>query len=248
MLVIAACAVPQRRAAVARGMQAISSWGDAMPTSTKKTAEKKPSSPTPDVLLKPKAKADIVDVPARKVIAREGAGGPEEPGFGLAVGALYAVAYTMKFARKKAGLEDNKVGVLEGEWSAEGASLVGRDPPPRDTWRWRVQIAVPGDTSTDELRDAVVAATGKKKGKVADNPELSREVQKVSLVDISPARFARILHKGSYATEVESFERIGELLDANGLAREPWHVEVYLSDPNRTAPEKLKTTLLAPIK
>jgi hypothetical protein len=239
-------------------MHDLEARGDAMPTATtaarpkKKTAKKrktaktasKPTSPTPEALLKPKAKPDIIELPARKVIAREGAGGPEEPQFGVAIGALYGVAYPMKFARKKVGRSDHKVGVLEGEWWAEGENLPVHEVPARETWRWRVQIAVPDDTTDADVQDAVTATTTKKGGRL----EGSEEVKKVALVDKEAARFARILHKGSYATEPESFARMKELLDAEGLESARWHVEVYLSDPSRTAPDKLKTTLLLPLK
>ena len=215
-----------------------------MPTSPTRIVRKpRPESATPNELLKAKAKPDIVEVPARKVIARFGAGGPALEAFSRAVGALYGVAYTMKFARKETGGADHKVGVLEGEWSAEGADLSLHEVPDPDTWRWRIQLAVPDDTTTQELRAAIEAATTRRGGKLKGSDEATR----VELVSKSARRFGRILHKGPFATEPGSFEKIGTLLKENGLTREPWHVEVYLSDPRRTAPEKQKTTLLAPI-
>jgi hypothetical protein len=90
----------------------------------------------------------------------------------------------------------------------------------------------------------VEAATTKRKGKL----EGSEEARRVRLARIAGGRFARILHTGPYATEPESFRKIGALLDGLGLEREPWHIEVYLSDPGRTAPEKLETMLLAKVR
>jgi hypothetical protein len=203
----------------------------------------KPTSPTPIELLKPKAAPDIVELPTRLVIARSGEGGPELPAFSAAIGALYGIAYTLKFTRKKAGLENRKVGVLEAEWGAEGVDAGVLDVPARDTWRWRAQLAVPDDTTEDEVREAIVAATTKKRGKLFGSDEAKR----VELVRIDGRRYGRILHTGPYSTEPESFDRLEALLAAEGSERELWHVEVYLSDPSRTATEKLKTTLLAPL-
>ena len=202
----------------------------------------KPASPTPQELLKGKSKADLVVVPSRPVLAIEGAGPPDDPAFAAAIGALYGIAYTLKFARKKAGLEDFKVGVLEGEWWSEGhdASVLAA---PRSAWRWRLQIAVPAGTKKADVRSAIQAAATKKGGKL----EASAEAERIELVKKPRQRFARILHVGPYAEEPRSIALIEALLESEGLSREAWHVEVYVSDPNRTAPEKLKTVLLVPI-
>lgn len=211
-------------------------------TGASKKAGPKPASPTPEVLLKAKTKADLVEVPARSVLAIEGAGPPEDPAFAAAIGALYGISYTLKFARKKAGLGDDKVGVLEGEWWSEG-----HDPPflaaPRSSWRWRLQIAVPEAVKKADVRSAIQAATTKKGGKL----EGSREAERIRLVKKPRQRFGRILHVGPYAEETKSIAQIETLLESEGLSRYAWHIEVYLSDPNRTAPEKLKTVLLVPV-
>jgi hypothetical protein len=211
-------------------------------TDTSKKGGRKPTSPTPEVLLKAKAKADLVEVPARNVLAIEGAGAPEDPAFAAAIGALYGIAYTLKFARKKAGLGDDKVGVLEGEWWSEG------DDPyflaaPRSSWRWRLQIAVPAGVKKAEVRSAIQAATTRKGGKL----EASREAERIELVTMAKRRYGRILHIGPYADEPSSIAKLEALLDSENLSREARHLEVYLSDPNRTAPQKLKTALLVPI-
>jgi hypothetical protein len=204
----------------------------------------KPFLPTPEALIKAKKNPDLVDVPARLVLALDGSGGPEHPGFALAIGALYGISYTLRFARKKAGLPVFKVGVLEGEWRAEGEGLSLEDVPSPDQWRWRLQMGVPEDMTEGELSAGVEVATTKRGGKL----EGSEEAKRIRLLRLEPARFARILHMGPYATEPESFAKIGDFLATEGLKREPWHVEVYLSDPGRTAPAKLKTALLTKIR
>lgn len=186
----------------------------------------------------------MVAVPTRLVLALEGAGGPETADFTAAVGALYGISYTLRFARKKAGRPVFKVGVLEGEWRAVGENLPLHETPSQDSWRWRMQMCVPADVTEEELKGAVAVATTKRGGKL----EGSEEAQRIELLSIESARFARILHVGPYATEPVSFAKIDQHLLEQGLGREPWHVEVYLSDPRRSAPEKLKTVLLVKVK
>ncbi len=107
-----------------------------------------------------------------------------------------------------------------------------------------MQMCVPPDMTEEELEGAVGAATTKRGGKL----EGSEEAQRIELLTIEPASFARVLHVGPYSTEPESFAKIDQFLLEHGLAREPWHVEVYLSDPSRSAPEKLKTVLLVKVE
>jgi len=198
--------------------------------------------PVPAVLLDATTTPDVVDVPARSAVAIDGAGPPDEPGFERAVGALYGVAYGLKFARKPSG-RDFKVGPLEGRWWAEGAPE-GVLQAPRDTWRWRLRIAVPDDVVEADVAAVVRAAVAKKGGKL----EASAEALRVALERIPAARAGRILHVGPYATEPASFARMGEALAAARLRRAHPHVEVYLSDPRRAKPEKLKTVLLGDIE
>ena len=201
-----------------------------------------PSLPVPAVLLDATTTPDVVDVPARSALAIDGAGPPDSPAFARALGALYGIAYGLKFARKPAGL-DFKVGPLEGRWWAEGAPE-GVLQAPRETWRWRLRIGVPGDVVEADVVAIARAAVGKKGGKL----EGSEEARRVALERIPAARVGCILHVGPYAAEKASFARMEEALAASGLRRARPHVEVYLSDPRRTKPEKLKTVLLGEIE
>ncbi len=198
--------------------------------------------PVPAVLLGATTAPDIVEVPARSAVAIAGAGPPDDPGFQRAVGALYGVAYGLKFARKPGG-RDFKIGPLEGRWWAEGAPE--RDlQAPRHTWRWRLRIAVPDDVAEADVAAIVRAAVAKKGGKL----EGSEEARRVALERIPRTRVGRILHVGPYATEPASFTRMEVALTAAGLRRARPHVEIYLSDPRRSKPEKLKTVLLGEIE
>ncbi len=195
----------------------------------------------PQVLLAATPAPELVAVPARAAVALDGAGPPEGPAFPRAIGALYGVGYGLKFARKARGA-DFKIGPLEGLWWAEGAP--GTLQAPRETWRWRLRIAVPDDVSEAELSAVVEAAAARKGGRLEGSPE----VRRVALERIPAARVARILHVGRYADEPASFERVDRAIREARLRRARPHVEIYLSDPRRTKPEKLRTILLAEIE
>ena len=194
--------------------------------------------PVPAAFLDATTTPDVVEIRARTAVAIDGAGPPDEPGFQRALGALYGVAYGLKFARKPGG-RDFKIGPLEGRRWAEGASA-GFLVAPRHTWRWRLRIAVPDDVAEGEVAAVVRAAVGKKGGKL----EGSDEARRVVLERIPLARVGRVLHVGPYADEPASFARMDGVLAAAGLRRARPHIEVYLSDPRRAKPEKLRTVLL----
>lgn len=101
-------------------------------------------------------------------------------------------------------------------------------------------MAVPRDVSAAELRQTIDDATHKKGGKLDGN----REATRIALSVLPAARVGRVLHIGPYATEAESFARISDALKRAGLVGGNAHSEVYLNDPRRTTPTKLKTVLL----
>lgn len=195
--------------------------------------------PMSSLLLDATTQADLVTIPARLALSYEGEGPPEGAAFHRAFGALYGVAFTLKFARKLAGGNEFKVGPLEGRWWAkvEGTDFV---KAPRDTWRWRLRIAVPDDVTKPEVAAAIRAATTKKGGKL----ENSAEATKVVLERIPPQRVGRALHIGPYAEEERTFQGIVDMLARAGVKPAFSHVEIYLSDPRRTPPARLKTVLL----
>ncbi len=193
----------------------------------------------PDVLVKATATADVVDAPARTALAIDGSAVPGSEPVQRSIGALYGLAYTLKFARKAGGRPTFKVPPLEGRWWAEGWNDEAAQAP-RETWRWRLRIGVPADVTEAELRAAVEQVTTKKGGKL----EGSAEPARVRLERIPPQRLGRVLHVGSYAEEARSFAAIAAALDAAGLVPAHSHLEVYLADPGRTKPEKLRTVVL----
>jgi hypothetical protein len=193
----------------------------------------------PTVLYNATTTPEAVTVPARTVLALDGQGAPEGRSFQQSVGAIYGVAYTLKFARKKGGRRDFKIGPLEARWWTDEPARRFMDTP-RDAWRWQLRIALPKDATHAEVSRAISDASRKKGGKL----EGCEEVQHVALAVLPAERCGRVLHIGPYGQEGESFAKIVEVVQGAGLVARNSHLEVYLNDPRRTKPEKLKTELL----
>ena len=178
-------------------------------------------------------------VPPQRFLAVDGSGDPNSaPAYVEAVEALYAVAYTVKFAGKRAG-RDSVVGPLEGLWYADDlAVFTARD---KAAWSWSMLISLPGWVSDAQVEEAVAAARLKKKSL----PGLDR----VRIESLDEGLCMQLLHVGSYDDEAPALARLhGEVLPAEGLRERGRHHEVYLSDPRRVAPEKLKTVVRQPVE
>ena len=178
-------------------------------------------------------------VPPQRFLAVDGSGDPNTAqAYVDAVEALYAVAYTVKFAGKRAG-RDSVVGPLEGLWYADDlAVFTARD---KAAWSWTMLISLPGWVSDAQVEEAVAAARLKKKSL----PGLDR----VRIESLDEGLCMQLLHVGSYDDEAPALARLhGEVLPAEGLRERGRHHEVYLSDPRRVAPEKLKTVVRQPVE
>jgi hypothetical protein len=108
----------------------------------------------------------------------------------------------------------------------------------RETWRWKLIIRVPQFIAARDLRDA--AAKLKEKGK-------GDPAAKVRLETIREGRCVQALHVGPYSSEPATIERMKAVAEASGLSFSGAHHEIYLSDPRRVAPEKLRTILRLPV-
>jgi len=181
---------------------------------------------------------DIVDVPEQQFIAVDGAGNPNTaPAYAHAVEALYSVAYTLKFAGKKAG-RDFVVAPLEGLWWAEDYEAFTSRA--KDSWNWTMLICLPPWITEDMVEDAKATAGAKK-----HLPAIST----LRHLTLHEGRSAQLLHIGSYDDEAPVLHELHHsYLGAHGLRPTGMHHEIYLSDPRRTAPEKLKTVLRQPVE
>ena len=185
----------------------------------------------PVALCKAPTKAEVVRVPARAALAIDGAGAPEAEQFQGAVQALYSAAYTLKFALKRAH-RDFRVPPLEARWWADPAPA-SFALAPRESWRWQLRLGIPSGVAPEAAAAAIAAAAAKKP-----------EAAKVRAIRIPAQTLGRILHVGPYQDEGRSLSAAHEAVRSAGLAAAGPHVEVYLSDPRRVEPARLRTVLL----
>ncbi|MFE3634742.1 GyrI-like domain-containing protein [Streptomyces sp. NPDC059168] len=181
----------------------------------------------------------IVDVPEQQFIAIDGTGNPNTaPAYAHAVGALYAVAYTLKFAGKHTAGGDFVVAPLEGLWWADRYEAFTGGV--KDTWNWTMLINMPSWITKEMIEDAKQTALAKK-----EIPAISR----LRHFTLHEGRSAQALHIGSYDDEAPVLHELHHsYLAANGLRPSGLHHEIYLSDPRKTVPEKLRTILRQPVE
>ncbi|MDO8751689.1 MAG: GyrI-like domain-containing protein [Dehalococcoidia bacterium] len=180
----------------------------------------------------------VVTVGKAQYLTMEGKGAPGSPAFAQAIEALYGLAYTLKFASKTAG-QDYKVSGLEGLWwFPEGHTTPTSAPP--GTWRWNLIIRVPDFVSQDQLAQAKASLAAKNKG--------GDLLPQVRLETIEEGPCVQMLHVGPYDQEAENVERMRQFASAQRLAFHGAHHEIYLSDPRRVPPERLRTILRMPVR
>jgi hypothetical protein len=180
----------------------------------------------------------IVDVPEMNFLMVDGQGDPNvSQEFQDAIEALYSLSYTLKFTIKKgeSGV-DYGVPPLEGLWWADDMSAFksGR----KDEWKWTLMIMQP-EFVTPELVDAAI-----EKVRVKKNPAA---LSKVRFESFSEGAAAQILHVGPYSEEGPTIEKLHAFIRDVGHEPAGKHHEIYLGDPRRAAPEKLRTIIRQPM-
>ena len=195
-----------------------------------------------------KGSLDIVDVPELGYLAIDGKA-PDGAEFSAAVPALYAVSYAARFMLKKERGDAPKVMPLEAQWwvddpaqwdiinaVARGEATMAETD--RDQWQWRAMIVQAEPIDADLISRAVEQS--RKKGLAAlDRLEYERWTEGLC---------AQMLHIGPYAEEAPSIVRLHEGIAAAGYRPRGRHHEIYIGDPRRSAPEKLRTILRQPIE
>jgi len=167
----------------------------------------------------------------------DGKGAPGGDAFTSALEALYAMAYTVKMRRKSAGGPDYVVAKLETlYWTEDDQSM---DRIPKEDWSWRMQIRVPEFVTAAELSEAV--------GVLRDRGKTER-VRDVDLQTLAEGPCVQMLHVGPYENEPETIATMMAFVAAQGLEFHGCHHEIYLNDPRRIPPERLKTILRHPVR
>lgn len=191
-------------------------------------------------LYSPSAKApEPVDVPPFTFVCMDGRGDPNGADFQTALGALYSFSYTFKFMVKKELGLDFPVMPSEGLWSIEGkADFSVGDYDLREAWRWTLMILQPEEAGSDLWPAALEQAARR------GTPGLER----LRFERFEEGRCAQIMHLGPYATEPATVAHLHAFIASQGLRPRGRHHEIYLGNPLRAAPEKLKTILRHPVE
>jgi hypothetical protein len=180
----------------------------------------------------------LVDVPELAFLMVDGHGDPNTAAeYTQAIEALYTVSYTLKFTIKRApGGFDYGVMPLEGLWWVKDMSSFTTSE--KSDWDWTAMIMQPDEVTQDLFEEALASASAKKSLPAAAKLRLERWRE-------GPA--AQVMHVGPYATEGPTIERLHAFIAESGRGLRGKHHEIYLSDPRRTAPEKLKTVIRQPV-
>lgn len=193
----------------------------------------------------PPRKPGIVAVPEMHFIAVRGKGDPNEPegAYKAAIGMLYSIAFTIKMSYKGAHKIDGYfpyvVPPLEGLWKQSGGGSI--DYAHKEGFEWISMIRLPEFVTGDEFDWAIKEATEKKK----------QDFSKVEFFTYDEGLCVQCMHIGSYDEEPETIRMMREYAEKLGY-REDFsdarlHHEIYLSDPRRVAPEKLRTVVRHPV-
>ena len=178
----------------------------------------------------------IVEVPPMNYFMVDGEGGPAAESYQQAIEALYGLSFTVKFDVKKGVGLDYTVMPLEGLWWAKDITAFSADR--KDEWLWKMMIMQP-DYVTAKHVNAATKQLREKKNPLA--------LDKIRFESYHEGLSVQILHIGPYDDEGPTIAQMHKFIDENGYQLHMKHHEIYLSDPRRSKPEKLKTVLRQPI-
>lgn len=190
----------------------------------------------PDLYRAPDAPVRLT-VPPLGYLMVDGRGDPNTaPDYADAVATLYAVGYGLRFMAKAAGAEPWTVMPLEGLWWADDMSTFSVER--RGDWRWTMMIAQPSLVTSAMVADALAAAVRKRKAPSSD---------RLRLAVLDEGDSVQVMHHGPYADEGPTIAGLHAFIANAGLALRGEHHEVYLSDPRKSAPEKMRTIIRQPV-
>lgn len=185
----------------------------------------------------------LLEIPLRRYLMIDGTDEPGATGFSEAIGTLYPVAYTLHFALKRRGIQA-PVGALEGlYWIGHPGPITPAQfsgtPDKRIAWSWRLMLPVADEATDADIASAIDEVFAKKR------PPLIDQLRSDTWEE---GRVAQTLHIGPYDAQAPTVERLHRAIAAAGLRPRGWHHEIYIGDPNRTAPDRLKTVIRQPVE
>lgn len=188
----------------------------------------------------------IITIPEINYLSVQGKGDPNEPEgeYKAAVGMLYAIAFTIKMSgragHKIDGYFSYVVPPLEGLWKMAGNVPI--DYAHKENFEWRAMIRLPEFVTKEEFDWAVSEATEKKQ----------MDFSEVTYFTYQEGLCVQCMHIGSYDDEPATIQKMKAFLEEQGyaenLSEKRLHHEIYLSDPRRTAKERLRTVIRQPIR
>lgn len=182
-----------------------------------------------------------VKLPKLNYLMIDGKGDPNtSKDYVAAIETLYAVSYTLKFFSKNELDHDYTVPPLEGLWWADKDKMDAFVTAKKSDWKWTMMIMVPDWITKAQVKTAIAAAKAKK-------PEVRDD--QLRLESLTEGLCVQIMHIGPYSEEGPTLAKLhGEYMPEHGLTFNGKHHEIYLGDPRKTAPAKLKTVLRQPVK
>jgi len=190
-------------------------------------------------LYRPSAKkVSIVEVPRMSYLMIDGKGDPNtSQEYKDAMETLFPLAYALKFMLKRGEAQlDYVVMPAEGLWWAEDMSQFSVED--KSNWLWTSLLLQPPEI-TQAMVDEAIEQVRKKK-----NPPA---LDKVYFSSLDEGLSAQIMHIGPYADEPPTIAKLHQFMTDNGYVHRGKHHEIYLSDPRRAAPEKMKTVIRQPV-
>jgi hypothetical protein len=187
----------------------------------------------------PVGEITTVNVPPLTYLMVDGEGDPNtSKSFGQAVEALYSLSYTLKFSLKKSPRAiDYGVMPLEGLWWADDPCVFFQTD--KSTWKWTAMILQPEFISRANV-DAAFDEVSRKKNPIA--------IDRVRFETLDEGDSVQTLYLGPFPGEGPTIQRMHDVILAAGKELQGKHHEIYLSDPRRTAPAKLRTILRQPMR
>ena len=198
-------------------------------------------------LYMPKTEPSIVTVPEMKFIAVRGSGDPNTSAeYKQAMEILYGLSFTIKMSKMSGSQPDGYfeyvVPPLEGFWSVNDGIFDGLNITDKSKFHWISVIRQPDFVTESVFEQARAEAEKKKK----------TDMSKAEFITVSEGLCVQSMHIGSYDSEPSTILKMREYAEKNGYSEDlsdtRLHHEIYLSDPRRCAPERLKTVIRHPIK
>lgn len=192
---------------------------------------------SPDRLYEAARTPELVRVPELGFLMVDGHGDPNtSTEYREAIETLYTLSYTLRFGLKKALGVVYRVGPLEGLWWSDDPTDFVRDN--KAAWNWTAMISQPDIVTLERFEEAREEARRKKRPAGLDRARLVRFDEGLA---------AQVLYLGPYSDEGPTIERLHAFIHELGHTLAGRHHEIYLGDPRRSAPERLRTIIRQPI-